>query len=612
MVNELWGTSKWWSSGNDGMGSKKLMIGVLTYEVSNFMSKVVHLWQSLSDNQIVMSKEGTLNSVGVRKLVSEEDDFLLALMCGEFMENLECMARCVGRLAKRCTDPVHQRFEHVFNDLVQNNLDLYRWEYRLKKMERKMKKMVRFVAVKECLYQELDVLAELEQTLRRLKRNSDSNSIALLQLKQKVVWERQEVQNLRQNSLWNRSYDYTVHLLARSLFTIFGRIKLVFGAKLIKTVVSAHDSRPLHTDYLPRSHSTSSLTQSLVYPSEDNVATLSSRPLGRSYSKASSFPNTDIFGMSSIRLGPPSGINKSRYCHFQTPDNPSTLRPKQSHWKVNIAPVGPFKGCMTTATDSPLPHSFTPVRNRHLRSTLANSGIMNGAKYGNVGPFKGCMTAETDSPLPHTFTPGHSPHLRSTLANSGIMNGAKYGNVDSACGNSLHACLLLFRSKQKALETHSCTLGAAALALHYANVIIVIKKLLESPDLIGSDARDNLYNMFTRSLRMALRARLKPYAKNLNSFVYSTDFATHWREELTGILEWLAPLAHNMIRWQSERNFEQQHLVSRTNVLLVQTLYFADQAKTEAAIAELLVGLNYLWRLGQELDSWHGGIARVC
>ncbi|PIA43408.1 hypothetical protein AQUCO_01900058v1 [Aquilegia coerulea] len=567
MVNESWFSSMWWSSENNGMESKNLMIGVLTYEVSNFMSKVVHLWKSLSDDQVVMSKVATLNSVGVRKLVSEEDDFLLTLMCGEFIENLEFMARFVGRLAKRCTDPVHQRFEHVFNDLVQNNVDIYGWEYRLKKMERKVTKMSRFVAVKESLYQELEVLAELEQSLRRMKRNSDSNSIALLQLQQKVVWERQEVKNLRKNSLWKRSYDYTVHLLARSLFTIFGRIKLIFGAHLIKTVVRRNDSRPLHADYLPRSHSISTLTQSLVYPSEDNVATLSSHPLERSYTKSGSFHNTNIFGMPSTRLGPLSGINKTRYCHFQTPDNPSTLRPKQSHWKVNIAPVGPFKGCMTTETDSPLPHSFIPVSRHHLRSTLANSGVKDGAKYGNVESF--------------------------------------------ASSNSLHACLLLFSSKQKALETHSCTLGAAALALHYANVIILIKKLLESPDMIGSDARDNLYNMFTRSLRMALRARLKSYAKNLNSFVYRTDFAAHWRQALTGILDWLAPLAHNMIRWQSERNFEQQHLVSRTNVLLVQTLYFADQAKTEAAITELLVGLNYLWRLGRELDSWHGGIASV-
>lgn len=55
-----------------------------------------------------------------------------------------------------------------------------------------------------------------------------------------------------------------------------------------------------------------------------------------------------------------------------------------------------------------------------------------------------------------------------------------------------------------------------------------------------------------------------------------------------------------MIRWQSEHNFEQQQVVARTNVLLLQTLYFADLVKTELAITELLVGLNYIMGLEQE------------
>jgi hypothetical protein len=79
--------------------------------------------------------------------------------------------------------------------------------------------------------------------------------------------------------------------------------------------------------------------------------------------------------------------------------------------------------------------------------------------------------------------------------------------------------------------------------------------------------------------------------------------AGEWTEAMASILEWLAPLAHNMIRWQSERSYEQQTFVSRTNVLLVQTLYFANQEKTESAITELLVGLNYIWRFGRGLNA---------
>jgi hypothetical protein len=109
--------------------------------------------------------------------------------------------------------------------------------------------------------------------------------------------------------------------------------------------------------------------------------------------------------------------------------------------------------------------------------------------------------------------------------------------------------------------------------------------------------------MLPASVRTALRERLKPYSKSLCSSVYDNVLAGEWTEAMASILEWLAPLAHNMIRWQSERSYEQQTFVSRTNVLLVQTLYFANQEKTEAAITELLVGLNYIWRFGRGLNA---------
>ncbi|CAL1396452.1 unnamed protein product [Linum trigynum] len=145
------------------------------------------------------------------------------------------------------------------------------------------------------------------------------------------------------------------------------------------------------------------------------------------------------------------------------------------------------------------------------------------------------------------------------------------------------------------------TLGGSALALHYANVIIVIEKLLQYPHLVGEEARDDLYQMLPTSLRLSLRKKLKSYAKNLA--IYDAPLAHDWKESIDGMLKWLAPLAHNMMRWQSERNFEQHQIVAKSNVLLLQTLYFADRAKTEAAICELLVGLNYICRYEQQQNA---------
>lgn len=145
------------------------------------------------------------------------------------------------------------------------------------------------------------------------------------------------------------------------------------------------------------------------------------------------------------------------------------------------------------------------------------------------------------------------------------------------------------------------TVGGSALALHYANVIIVIEKLLRYPHLVGEEAREDLYQMLPASLRLSLKTNLKSYVKNLA--IYDAPLAHDWKETLDGILKWLAPMAHNMIRWQSERNFEQQQIVTRTNVLLLQTLYFADREKTEAAICELLVGLNYICRYEHQQNA---------
>ncbi|URE26286.1 avr9 Cf-9 rapidly elicited protein [Musa troglodytarum] len=140
------------------------------------------------------------------------------------------------------------------------------------------------------------------------------------------------------------------------------------------------------------------------------------------------------------------------------------------------------------------------------------------------------------------------------------------------------------------------TLGAAALALHYANVIVLIEKLATSAHLMDADVRDDLYSMLTTSIKAALRARLKPYGKNLAPPAHNPALAAEWTAAVRGMLERLAPLAHNMIRWHSERSFEQQSSVPSSGILLLQTLYFADQRKAEDAITELLVGLNCLWR----------------
>ncbi|KAF5194080.1 type-1 restriction enzyme mjaxp r protein [Thalictrum thalictroides] len=307
-------------------------------------------------------------------------------------------------------------------------------------MEVKLKKIDRYVTLTASLHKEIDELSDIEHGLKKLLQCSDAEQLIkekkIIDLQQKIFWQKQEVKYLKETSLWSRNFDMVALLLARSLFTIVARIKLVFG---IGSTVS-----------LPRSLSVSAT----VYPSDNSITS----------------------------------------CKFVS------------------------------------------------------------------GPLQ--MSA-------------------------------------NHCDEKQVQIQKFFESNSKLLVPPPTTLGGVALALHYANLIIVIEKMIRSPQLVGIDARDDLYGMLPTSIRMSLRARLK----GIGFSASDQALAGEWRDALGRILGWLSPLAHNMIKWQSERSFEQQSLTPKTNVLLLQTLYFANQTKTEAAITELLVGLNYIWRFEREMNA---------
>ncbi|KAL6124726.1 hypothetical protein ACLB2K_077237 [Fragaria x ananassa] len=578
MVAESWFRSLWKTKKKHEAGPGKAVIGVLAFEVASLMSKLVQLWQLLSDKQVARLREEISNSVGVRKLVSEDDDYIVGLICIELFENMVRVSKSVARLGKNCTDPSLNGFERAISDLINYGADPYRWQFSWKKMERKAKKMERFISINANLYEEMEVLSDLEQTLRRMKDSDDLDGVNLLEFHKKVVWKRQEVKNLQEASLWSRTYDYTVLLLARSLFTIFGRIKHVFGLQQMA------DGESKESDHISRSQSVSALIQPSVHPSENGLPRFASGPLGR-------------FAVTS---GPVSKKNKTNN-FFSGPLGGSST--KSGPISAKKKDVSFFSGPLVKSTKSgPIAATNRTIRklwksHDHSVTNHEKKPPKKPNRLPQVGPFKGCMINGNNSPVTNCY-------LNSNGVRSAILNVAREAGGDVlASGSKLHPSPSIFSSKHKLLDAPPETLGAAALALHYANVVIVIEKLVASPHLIGLDARDDLYNMLPASVRTALRARLKPYSKSLTSAVYDTVLAGEWNEAMAGILEWLAPLAHNMIRWQSERSFEQQTLVSRTHVLLVQTLYFANQQKTEATITELLVGLNYIWRFGREVNA---------
>ncbi|GLT75787.1 hypothetical protein SLA2020_474840 [Shorea laevis] len=402
---------------------KKSNVGVLAFEIAGLMSKLLHLWQALSDKNIARLRNESISLEGVQKIVSNDDAFLLGLACAELAENLRLVAKSVSRITKKCDDPNLRRFEQLFDEFANWGPDPHGWVLSLKEMEARIKKMDRYVTVSATLYREMDELTVMENGLTKSLKCKENES-TIFDLQQKIFWQRQEVKYLKERSLWNRSFDTVASMLVRSTFTVLARIKHVFGIGQCPAVLS-----------LTRSLSASAA----VHPSDSKI---------------------------------------------------------------------------------------------EEKKDLGNDRF--------------------------------------------------------------------FESNSKLLKPPETTLGAAALALHYANLIIVMEKMIKSPQLVGVDARDDVYAMLPSSIRSLLRARLKGSA----GFSASDPvLAGEWREALGRILGWLSPLAHNMIKWQSERSFEQQNLGPKTTVLLLQTLFFANKEKTEAAIAELLVGLNYIWRFEREMTA---------
>lgn len=541
MVTQSWLHNFWFPSKKHDFHSQKENIAVLSFEAASLVTKLLHLWQSLVDKHVMKLRDEISNSEGVRKLVSEDENCIGRLICAEMTQNLLQVAKAVSRLSKKCEDPLVKTFEPTFNDLIKIGIDAYGWQYSWKKMDRKVKKLERFIIANNSLYQEMETLADLEQSLKRMKGSDNVDVIAMVEYEKKVACKRKEVKRLKEYSLWNRTYDYTILLLARSVFTVYSRIGHVFGINNI----GAKENQVMDGYKNWQSHSTVFL-QSSVYLSEN---------CGHGFSGPILRPNKTVNFL--------SGPIKNSLVISSTNVGRQTA-------------LGFFSGPMGKPSNKSGPIS------RASKSTF------------RLWQFRGKSQDATGKMNPQEQWKGMA------------MSGPLLGRVMNRNSNSLvtdEASPVIAFNDNRLLNLLPETLGAAALALHYANVIIYIEKLVASPHLIGNDARDDLYNMLPASIRAELRAKLKPVAKMLTSSVYDTVLAAEWSEAISRTLEWLSPMAHNMVRWQSERSFEHQSFASRTKVLLVQTLYFANQEKTEAAITELLIGLNYIWRFGREINA---------
>ncbi|KAI4317986.1 hypothetical protein L6164_025802 [Bauhinia variegata] len=534
----------------------KQVIGILSFEVANVMSKTVHLHKSLTESEISKLKNEILNSEGVKNVVSSDEAYLLELALAEKLEELNRVASVVSRLGKKCSEPALQGFEHVYGDIVNGVIDVKELGFLVKHMEGMVRKMDRYVNATRNLYSEMEVLNELEQAVKKFQHNQHEESRRAFE--QKLIWQRQDVRHLKEISLWNQTYDKVVELLARTACTIYARISVIFG-----------DSALRKSDLGLGGGSPSLQNECGSVFGQINVQ-MSSERLKRNFSRKN--------GCNSGPIGKTTMEKRGGAWKRQTDmrrGEIASLRPEDFVFPCGTSPGRLFMECLSLSSSvSKFDHDDYAIDREDQYSQVSSCRSVAGMKREHL--YDSGVLSRAQSGVPFTGDPRQ--------VKSSIPSRSTFGPKSR---------LTVYASPS--------TLGGSALALHYANVIIVTEKLLRYPHLVGEEARDDLYQMLPTSLRLSLRDKLKTYVKNLA--IYDAPLAHDWKETLDGILSWLAPLAHNMIRWQSERNFEQHQIVSRTNVLLLQTLYFADREKTEEAISNLLVGLNYICRYEHQQNA---------
>ncbi|XP_047053241.1 uncharacterized protein LOC124659403 [Lolium rigidum] len=493
-------------------------VGILAFEAANAMSRAADLHRSLSDAEAArLLGPLCLGSRAVRALVPGDDARLLALALAEKLDALNRVAAVAARLGRRCAAPALQGFDHVYADLLAGRYsESAPFAPASSSDSALVRQLDRLAAATAALYAELDALADLEQSARKLPTDEARRA-----LEQRARWRRHDLRRLRDASLWNWTYDKAVLLLARAVCAVYRRICLVFGDPMLGLDLLAPSSRRQRQC--------------------DQSRQLLSGPLTSSYRYSAPIRSSNLAQDNAIAKSGPIAI-------ISLADTPR-LRP--SNCGGNL-----FMECLSLSSSVSWKDGFDDEFSEDASCISAiRSGMLT-------------------TPLAST----------TTTTPSKIKKTPRFGP----------------KSTVTSLAPPS-TIGGSALALHYANIILIIEKLLQYPHLVGEEARDDLYQMLPSSLRASLRKNLRTYVKNIA--IYDAFLAHDWRETLEKTLAWLAPMAHDTMRWQAERNFEQQQIVLKGNVLLLQTLYFADREKSEAVICELLVGLNYICRYEQQQNA---------
>lgn len=211
---------------------------ILAFEAAATMSRLVSLHRSLSDSEISHLRSETMRSQGVAYLNSTDQSLLVRLACAELIVDLDRAAEAISRLSLHCRGAMPIGFGKLYADLKSGTIDPSRLGIKSagKSIEKRVKKMEKYVSATARLYQEMELLNAMEATERRTWRQfsgpiptQKAQQLASDTLQLDIKSQHQKVRRLKVDSLWNQSFDKAVDIMALSAYAIFARACVVFS-----------------------------------------------------------------------------------------------------------------------------------------------------------------------------------------------------------------------------------------------------------------------------------------------------------------------------------------------------------------------------------------------
>ncbi|CAN6301414.1 unnamed protein product [Urochloa humidicola] len=262
-------------------GARADGLGILAFEAAATMSRLVSLHRTLSDAEFKRLRADVLRAEGVARLTSADQSLLLRLACSELAADLDRAAAAVARLAARCRaaaaeapPPLLRDFDRLYADAKRGRLAQLDAAVGFSRgAGKRLRKMERHVAAAARLYEEMDVLRELEASERRMeqwKQHSgpiipSSQQAAAAQGKKQAAEpgekllrelraQRNKVRRLVEASLWSADAGRAAKLMAKSVLVVLARISIAFGAFVPglpplaagRALPLGHSSGPLH------------------------------------------------------------------------------------------------------------------------------------------------------------------------------------------------------------------------------------------------------------------------------------------------------------------------------------------------------------------------------